>query len=99
MRAHRVIWAMMTGRWPDDEIDHRDRDPANNRWENLREATHSLNMLNRDEPSTNTSGVKGVSRYRKGWRVQRKTGGRHIYDKTFKTFEEAIAVVDTLPDT
>ena len=38
--AHRVIWAMQTGAWPADKIDHADQNKLNNRWANLREATH-----------------------------------------------------------
>jgi HNH endonuclease len=44
--AHRIIWKMVTGREP-PSLDHADRNGANNRWENLREATPSLNSANR----------------------------------------------------
>ena len=60
-KAHRVIWAMQTGEWPESHIDHRDLDPANNRWHNLREATRSQNLCNTNKRSNNTSGYKGVS--------------------------------------
>jgi hypothetical protein len=46
--ASRLAWLYMTGRWPKEEIDHIDRDKGNDRWENLREATHQQNQLNRD---------------------------------------------------
>lgn len=44
--AHRVIWAMVHGRWPADLIDHKDLNRANNRLENLREANLSQQGAN-----------------------------------------------------
>jgi hypothetical protein len=48
-KAHRVIWAFVHGRWPSDkvEIDHINRDPADNRLSNLRLASRSQNQGNR----------------------------------------------------
>jgi hypothetical protein len=43
--AHHVAWAWMTGEWP-TEVDHKDCNGLNNRWENLREATRQLNNAN-----------------------------------------------------
>lgn len=59
--AHRVIWLMVTGAWPPEEVDHRDRDPSNNRWPNLRLASSSQNQANHGLQSNNTSGFRGVS--------------------------------------
>lgn len=36
----------MTGTLPDDEVDHRDLDRLNNRWDNLRAASHGQNQSN-----------------------------------------------------
>lgn len=60
-RAHRLAWFYMTGEWPEQEIDHRDLNKENNRWENLRPATHSQNAANRPAHADNFSGIKGVS--------------------------------------
>jgi hypothetical protein len=48
-KYHRIIWLWMTGEWPKGLIDHWDRDAMNNRWDNLRDATHSINVNNRDK--------------------------------------------------
>jgi hypothetical protein len=59
--AHRVIWLYMTARWPDPEVDHDNQNPADNRWNNLREVTRQLNMKNQRLPRTNKTGYVGVT--------------------------------------
>jgi hypothetical protein len=44
--AHRLIWKIVTGDEPSHEVDHRDGDGLNNRWNNLRAATHQQNQCN-----------------------------------------------------
>lgn len=58
--AHILIWLGMTGEYPINEIDHKDTNRINNKWENLREATHNENQRNKTLNSNNTSGHKGV---------------------------------------
>src|SRR6185369_15339637 len=58
--AHRLAFLWMTGRWPcTRDVDHINRDPSDNSWANLREATSSQNSSNRPLPK-NRSGYKGV---------------------------------------
>jgi hypothetical protein len=56
----RLVFLYMTGKWPSHFVDHIDRDHANDRWYNLRQATYSQNRANSGLPRHNTSGVKGV---------------------------------------
>lgn len=60
-RAHRLAWLYMTGEWV-SEVDHRDLNPQNNKWDNLRAATHSQNCANSGKRAHNTSGYKGVEK-------------------------------------
>ncbi len=89
--AHQLAWRYKTGRWCRPMIDHRDGDATNNRWTNLRRATHSQNTANSRRPRTNTSGYKGVTRHRRRWRAIICKKGRWIYLGTFATPEAAHA--------
>lgn len=60
-RAHRLAWLYMTGRFPAKSVDHINRIKNDNRWCNLRDASHSENFFNMGIKSSNTSGYKGVS--------------------------------------
>lgn len=66
-RSHRLIWFMQTGSWPKEEIDHANGKRADNKWRNLREATHSQNRQNSRRHKNNKSGVKGVT-----WHTQHR---------------------------
>lgn len=76
--AHRIIFAMINGRWPLDMIDHANLDRSDNRPENLRESDRAENMRNRERPSNNTSGIKGVSWCKRigKWQAYIKAGGK-----------------------
>lgn len=60
-KAHRVAWVWMTGEWPVDQVDHRNRDRSDNRWSNLRQATTAENKQNQKIYKNNTSGLTGVT--------------------------------------
>lgn len=57
---HRIIWLIVTGDWPKEEIDHINGVRDDNRWDNLRQATGTENRKNSKRYKNNTSGVTGV---------------------------------------
>ena len=59
-RAHRLAWFYVYGVWPEDQIDHINRDRDDNRIENLRSVNSQQNSRNRS-PEINRLGVIGVS--------------------------------------
>lgn len=90
--AHRLAWLYMTGAWPETTIDHINRVPDDNRWENLREATMTQQRQNQKRRSDNTHGYKGLELHGSGlWRVRIGLMGKRIHIGYFKTPEEAMA--------
>lgn len=89
---HRLIWMMMTGNEPADQIDHINGDPSDNRWDNLRPASHSENIRNRTMRSDNSSGRKGVywNRSQKLWHAQ-IYAGRKIHLGFYQDLDAAAA--------
>lgn len=88
--AHRVIWAMHSGMWP-EAVDHINGDGLDNRIANLRSVTAAENCRNSALPGNNTSGVLGV-RFRKGsWEASITTGGRQQHIGCFASKGEAVA--------
>lgn len=88
--VHRLIFLLHHGYMP-KRLDHKDRNPLNNRIENLREATHFQNMANATIPVTNKSGFKGVCWHKrtKKWRSQISANNHKIYLGDFDTPELA----------
>lgn len=89
--AHRLAWLYVTGKWPDNQIDHRDTVRSNNCWSNLRESTGSENKRNCGKRSDNQSGFKGVSPTVEGWAASCKIKGKSIHLGTFASPELASA--------
>jgi uncharacterized protein YkuJ len=60
---HRIVFLMHHGYLP-DMVDHIDGNRANNRIENLREATHSQNACNANARFDNKVGIKNITYYK-----------------------------------
>lgn len=94
--AHRLAWLYMTGSFPTDGmvIDHRDRNPFNNVFANLRLCTQQENTWNAGFKKSNRTGVKGVSLLPSGrFHARLRTSEGLKLIGNFKTIEEAAAAV------
>ena len=85
IQGARVMWYLHTGEDPGDKgIDHINGDRNDNRFQNLRLATHRENCWNR-------RGVRGYWRNRSAWRVDIRYDGQTLACGNFQTEEEASA--------
>ena len=92
-RAHRVIWALVHGEWPKDQVDHINGVRDDNRIANLREATDAENKRNQKRRSDNTSGITGVwwIKSLKKWRAEINDATGRKYLGCFAAKADAIA--------
>ena len=88
----RLIWFWMMGVWPVGMVDHKDRNPLNNRWSNLREVTQRVNAQNRSLNSNNKSGVRGVywNNQMHKWHAQIAKDRKKIHLGLFDSFDDAV---------
>ena len=88
----RLAILYMTGKWP-IEVDHKDRDPSNDCWDNLRDATSADNKCNTTlHRVNNTSGYRGVS-----WNKKQQKWVAYIDAfqlGAYNSLEEAIQIRD-----
>ncbi len=94
--THHLIWLWNYGVLP-KYVDHIDRNPRNNKIENLRLATVSQNQHNTKTRCDNTSGVKGVNwcKMTNKWRARVQVENRRINLGAFETVEAAkVAIQD-----
>lgn len=78
---HRLAWLYVYGRWPKVQMDHINRNRADNRLDNLREANHSESLCNQRVRKDSKSGFRGVvwnSQNGKWKAVVQKDGKRYF---------------------
>lgn len=93
LTAHRLVWFLETGEWPESDIDHRDLDTAHNQIDNLRLATRAQNNANCLPHKNNTSGFKGVHWDKKNekWVAQITVNRKNRKIGRFLRIEDALA--------
>ncbi len=87
--VHRIIWLMVKGSWPEEQLDHINGIRHDNRLENLREATESENKQNKKKSLNNQSGYIGVTKHGERWQAQIKVDKKRFYLGTFSDPKEA----------
>lgn len=92
---HRLIWLIVTGSFPEHQIDHRNGVKDDNRFANLRAADSTQNLANIGVKSDNTSGAKNVHwcNIKKRWIAKLKSNGKTKYVGAFRDYNVAVASV------
>lgn len=86
----RLAVLYVTGEWPADEVDHKDLNPLNNAWSNLRAARRGNQTANTRRRKDNTSGKKGVQLVRGKYRALINHEGKCHHLGYFSTFTAAV---------
>lgn len=89
--AHRIVWNYFHGIFPSQQLDHKNGDRADNRIENLREATAYQNAWNVKIRKSNRTGVTGVSVNKRNntFSAHITANGKIRFLGSFQTVEEA----------
>lgn len=76
----------------EDDIDHNDKNPFNNRRSNFKIATRSDQTANQNLKKNNTSGVTGVSWFKtkNRWVAELQKDKIKVFKKYYKNFDDAV---------
>ena len=89
-KAHRLVWLIAHGSWPNGLIDHIDGNKSNNQLNNLRLVNGTGNSENVRRPNKrNQSGFMGVIFVNNRWRASITVQGKTQYIGTFNAPEQA----------
>jgi hypothetical protein len=90
--AHRLAWLWQYGEFPSLLVDHKNKNPDDNRICNLRLATNSENQQNTRVRVDNKTGAKGISfsKDKNCWRSRISIKGHTFHLGYFENIDEAI---------
>jgi hypothetical protein len=88
-----LVYLYLTGTHPADQVDHTNGRRADDRWANLRAASHRQNCRNKPVRRDSRLGVKGIARLPGGTYAAliRGADGRQRHLGCYSTLQEAIA--------
>lgn len=87
VKAHRLAFLIVEGAFPKHQVDHINRDRGDNRWENLRHATHKENMRNRSITKLSDSLVQEI---RSRYKPRCKTNGARAMAREFNLHHDTV---------
>lgn len=88
--ANRIIWRLVTGEEPGElVVDHRNGNPMDDRFSNLRVLTQQDNTKGRFKSQAARNPIMGISRKGAGWCSYIRFGGKQ-HSKTFRCFGAAV---------
>lgn len=88
--AHRVVWALVYGRWPAFPLDHVNGVRGDNRVENLRASTPAQNSRNSARRSDSRLPCAGVRQKGLSWTAQISIGGVRVHLGSFACRFDAV---------
>jgi hypothetical protein len=98
--VHRLAVLYMTGEMPDGVIDHINRNPADNRWINLRVVTQVENGHNQNRlPEHNKTGYVGVHHWNGKYRAKLVVNKKQLHLGTFDDPAAASAAYEAAKQT
>jgi len=89
VRAHRLAYLYIVGKWPDNYIDHINGNTSDNRWVNLRHVTSAVSSKNKGICKRCRFGLMGIDIAHGKYRVRIRDKGKEVHLGLYVDFFEA----------